>query len=357
MVLLEEILLESWTILCLSAPYMLFGFLVAGLLKAFIPDDFIARHLGAESRSNLVKAALFGVPIPLCSCGVLPAAAGIRRQGASKGATSAFLISTPETGVDSIAVTWGLLDPLMAILRPLAAFFSAVFTGQLIRVFAPDPPPSSAEPTTTVPRAVTSGANREQRASKSAPLSQRLRRGLDFAFGDLFHDIVGWFFVGIGIAGLISVFVSPSLIDNWLGHPLVAMGAMTLVGLPLYVCATASTPIAAALVLKGLSPGAALVFLLVGPATNAAAVTVIANLLGRKATTLYVFGIMISAWLLGFAVDGIYAWTELTAGWQAVAHEDQRSWIGVLSALVLFALVLFPRGGSSCCSEVSCECN
>jgi len=138
MILFESILLESWNILCLSAPYMLFGFFVAGLLKAFIPDDFIARHLGKENRSSIVKAALFGVPIPLCSCGVLPAAAGIRKQGASKGATTAFLIATPETGVDSISVTWVLLDPLMAILRPISAFLTALFTGQMVRVFDPD---------------------------------------------------------------------------------------------------------------------------------------------------------------------------------------------------------------------------
>jgi len=128
-----NVMRESWQVLTLSAPYMLFGFFVAGLLKAFIPDNFIARHLG-KGKSSLFKAALFGVPIPLCSCGVLPAAAGIRKQGAGKGATTAFLVATPETGVDSIAITWSLLDPLMAVIRPLSAFITAMITGQMVRV-------------------------------------------------------------------------------------------------------------------------------------------------------------------------------------------------------------------------------
>lgn len=130
--ILLNIIMESWHILQDSAPYVLFGFFVAGLLKAFLPDDFAARHLGNGSTSNVIKASLLGMPLPLCSCGVVPAAAGLRNQGASKGSTSAFLISTPETGVDSIAVTYALLDPVMTIFRPLSAFVTATATGIMI---------------------------------------------------------------------------------------------------------------------------------------------------------------------------------------------------------------------------------
>lgn len=365
MILLERILTESWNVLCLSAPYMLLGFFVAGLIKAFIPDDFVVRHLGKDSRANLFKAALFGVPIPLCSCGVLPAAAGIRKQGAGKGATTAFLISTPETGPDSIAVTWALLDPMMAVLRPVMAFLTAMVTGQLVRVLDPDEEKAPAEEKApekqlplqmlpTAPAISGCGCAKSPTAEK-LPIMERLRAGMRFTFGDLFGDISGWFFVGVGIAGMITVFLSPDLVENWLDNPVIAMLVMLVISAPLYVCATASTPIAAALVLKGLNPGAALVFLLAGPATNAAALSVITGILGKKSAVLYLVGILVSSFLLGFAVDAVYAMTDLTAGWQAGAHEAGRTLIGTVSALVLFGLVLF-RNSEGGCSDPACEC-
>ncbi len=338
--LFETILLESWNVLCLSAPYMLLGFFIAGLLKAFVPDDFIAKHLGSQNRSSIFKAALFGVPIPLCSCGVLPAAAGIRKQGASKGATTAFLISTPETGVDSIAVTWALLDPLMAILRPISAFLTAMVTGQLVQFFDPD---TQAKVDTNSPSSITIPSSCCSNEVKSKKIATRIFDAMAYAYGDLFKDIAGWFFLGVGLAGLITVFVSPDLVEQWLGNPLIAMVVMLIAGVPLYVCATASTPIVAALVLKGLNPGAALVFLLVGPATNAAALSVIAKILGKKATGIYLGGIMASALLMGVAIDVIYSMTNLTAGWQAITHDEHRTLIGMFSALMLFVLVLLPK--------------
>ena len=363
MMLFERVLLESWNVLCLSAPYLLFGFFVAGLLKAFISDDFIARHLGKENRSSVVKAALFGIPIPLCSCGVLPAAAGIRKQGATKGATTAFLIATPETGVDSISVTWVLLDPLMALLRPISAFLTALFTGQMVRIFDSDKPAidekvaGDGEVTKSTGSSSVCSCHSGNIAAKKKPgILERLQEGMRFSFGTLFNDISGWFFFGVGIAGVITVFISPELVERWLGNPIIAMFVMLVVGMPLYVCATASTPIAAALVLKGLNPGAALVFLLAGPATNAAALAVISKILGKKTTVIYLSGIILSSLLLGFAVDFIYSLTHLTAGWQAIAQDDHRSLIGTLSALTLFGLVLF-QGKSKKSSDIPCECS
>ena len=361
MILFEKILLESWNVLCLSAPYMLFGFFIAGLLKAFLPDDFIARHLGKESRSSVIKAALFGVPLPLCSCGVLPAAAGIRKQGASKGATTAFLIATPETGVDSISVTWALLDPLMALFRPLSAFLTALFTGQMVRIFDPDGYVQMDESVVTDEDRTINTASfvccglKDSYPTNKTGFMDRLLGGMQFSFGTLFRDISGWFFLGVGIAGMITVFVSPQLVENWLGNPGIAMLVMLVVGIPLYVCATASTPIAAALVLKGLNPGAALVFLLAGPATNAAALSVISKILGKKATVIYLLGIIVSSLLLGFTVDALYSLTNLTAGWQAIAHEDHRTFIGTLSSLILFWLVLFQKSNGES-AEIHCEC-
>ncbi|MDY0191310.1 MAG: SO_0444 family Cu/Zn efflux transporter [Desulfuromonas sp.] len=337
---------ESWHILALSAPYMLLGFSGAALLKAFIPDNFIARHLGSHSSSSLVKAALFGAPIPLCSCGVLPAAAGIRKQGASKGATTAFLISTPETGVDSIAVTWALLDPVMAILRPLSAIITALITGQLVRVFDPEPDSLAS----TINTSTSSGAEecchcQNSGAAKDQPSSsiQRLRTGISFAFGDLFADIAGWFFIGIVLSGVISLYVSTAWMDAWLGNPLIAMVAMLLIATPLYVCATASTPIAAALILKGLNPGAALVFLLAGPATNAAAITVISRILGKRATLLYLGGIILCSFVLGIGVDAIYAHSTMATSWHISAAPPHDSWFGSVCAIVLIMLFIYTR--------------
>lgn len=336
--LLSHIVIECWHVLSLSAPYMLLGFFGAGLLKAFIPDNFIARHLGKESGRNLFKAALFGAPIPLCSCGVLPAAAGIRKQGASKGATTAFLISTPETGIDSIAVSWALLDPLMAIIRPIAAIVTALITGQLVRLFDSDTAAAElpAPPDTACSSNCCHAANAAVLHQTS--LMQRLRSGLSFAFGDLFNDIAGWFLIGILLSGIISLFVSPSWIETWLGNPLVAMLAMLVIATPLYVCATASTPIAAALVLKGLNPGAALVFLLAGPATNAAAITVISRILGKRATLLYLAGIILCSFALGIGVDAIYTLGSIGTSWQISAAAQHESLFGSICALILIIL-------------------
>jgi len=359
MELFLQILAESWHTLCLSAPYVLFGFFVAGLLKAFISDDFIARHMGKEGGGGLVKAALFGVPVPLCSCGVLPAAAGIRKQGASKGATTAFLISTPETGVDSIAVSWILLDPLMAVLRPLAAFVTALITGQLVRTFDPDTTDDLPDPLLNPTTAKTASASCCSDQCQTTPaenetLLVRFNNGMRFAFGDLFREIVGWFFIGIGLAGLIGVFVSPVLIETWLDNPVLAMLVMLVIATPLYVCATASTPIAAALVLKGLNPGAALVFLLVGPATNMAALSVITRILGKRSMVLYLSGIMVCSFVFGFAVDAIYSVTDLTVGWQLGEVEAGESLYGIFSALVLIVLLWLSyrhhAKGEHCCT-------
>lgn len=363
-----QLLRECWSILSESAPYMLFGFFVAGLLKAYIPDDLVARHLGRENRRNLFKAALFGVPIPLCSCGVLPAAAGLRKQGASKGATTAFLISTPETGVDSISVTYALLDPLMAVIRPVSAFLTALLTGQLVRTLDPE------LATPTYPQDETDHSCCAEKSAEvrkgsccsssgQAEISsmQRLKKGMTFAYGDLFGDIAGWFFFGVFIAGLITLFVSPTLVENFLGNPFIAMLAMLVIGMPLYVCATASTPIAAALVLKGLNPGAALVFLLAGPATNAAAISVISKILGRKATLIYVIGIIISSLFLGFVVDGIYNVTDLAHSWHVGQNEEHSGIIGTISALILIAIVFFKKitkkKSAGCCSDSGCACH
>lgn len=365
-----EVGAAGWDVLAASAPYMLLGFFIAGLLKAFLPDDLVARHLGASSFTGLVKAAALGVPIPLCSCGVLPAAAGLRRQGAGKGPTAAFLISTPETGVDSIAVTWALLDPFMAVVRPFSAFVTALVTGIMVQTLdrekyqvGQNSPVSGLSPRQSArdngsilplskslePLPCQPGADCGCTPANAGALPwQRLRKGMAFAFGDLFRDIALWFLLGVLIAGAISVWLTPVMVSKWLGHPLLAMAAMLAVSVPLYVCATASTPIAAALVLKGLNPGAALVFLLAGPATNAAALAVISKILGRRSAVIYVAGIIICSLVMGILVDWVYGQTDFLTGgldaWRIGATEEGAGLVGVGSAVILLGLVAWKWG-------------
>ncbi len=353
--ILGTILLESWTILVESAPYMLFGFLAAGLLKAFVPTALVARHLSSQKGGvgHIFKAAVIGAPLPLCSCSVLPAAAGLKDQGASRGATTAFLVATPETGVDSITVSYALLDPVMTVLRPVAAIFTAVLAGIGVERFSRQeqkmvPGVASASLKEGDAHAVhgcdcssTGCATQPALEPKEQPSALvRARQGVSYAFGDILGDIGLWFLLGVLLAGAIGVLVPAGVLETWLGGPW-AMFAALVVAVPLYVCATASTPLAAALVLKGLSPGAALVFLLAGPATNAATITVVARLLGRRAAGLYVSAIALSALLLGFATDWLYRSFGLsTAGWMAESSEHGAAGWEVLCAVLLLGLIV-----------------
>ncbi|MEW6490327.1 MAG: SO_0444 family Cu/Zn efflux transporter [Thermodesulfobacteriota bacterium] len=345
---LWEVLGASWHVLADSAPYLLFGFLAAGVLHAFVSSEGVARHLGTGRIRPVVKAALFGIPLPLCSCGVLPAALGLRKKGASKGATVSFLVSTPETGVDSMALTYALMDPVMTVARPVAAFATAVAAGTAESIFgrdepSPEPPPSSC-------------GCREHSPQESAGRLARAREGLRHAFGDLLGDLAPWLAVGFLGAGLIHVLVPAELVEAHLGSGLLPLLAMLVVGIPMYTCATAATPIAAALVLKGLSPGAALVYLLAGPATSAASLTVVAGTLGVKTTLRYLAAISCGALAAGASLNWVYGALGLSA--QAMVGATAEVFppaVGAASAAVLIALAVWPRlrrlftaVGSSC---------
>ena len=342
---LISVLLASWNVLLESAPFVLLGFFVAGILKAFLPDDFVARHLGGRSTASIFKAAVMGVPIPLCSCGVLPAAAGLKKQGAGKGAVTSFLISTPETGVDSIAVSYALLDPLMTIIRPVVAFFTAVAAGIAVafteKLSGSGSPEAELDSVIEHEDACSSGCCCSHHEPEPDGLGRKFMKGMRFAFGDLLKDIGGWLFFGILLSGVISVFLSPEIVSRYLSNEYLSMLLMLAISVPLYVCATASTPIAAALALKGISPGAALVFLLAGPATNAAAITVIAKLIGRRATVVYVAVIIVMSFLAGIGVNALYASLGISiTGWLSASAHDDGGPLSIVSAVVLVVLVL-----------------
>lgn len=365
---LREVMLASWQLLNQASLYIIFGLLVGGLLKVFLSPAYVASHLGQGRYRSVFKAALLGIPIPLCSCGVLPAAASLKKQGANNGATTAFLISTPESGVDSISITWALLDPLLTVARPVAAFLSAFVAGIAENFLNPPPQGEARQVDLSCPvDNCCDGVDCPPEVHKNHHgLGERLLVGLRYAAGDLWGDLAGWFFVGILLAGLITVLVPEEMIGTYLGGGFSSMLLMLLFGIPLYICATASTPIAAAFIAKGVSPGTALVFLLVGPATNITSLSVLLGLLGKRASALYLTSIAVVSVLCGLALDAVYFSLGISA--QAVigkAGEVVPAWLMLAATILLLVLSVGPlwaiirgwfSGKNDCgCSSSACE--
>ena len=305
---------ETARILYEGSFYILLGFLIAGLLQEFLPGGTIARHLGSESPRSVLRGALLGLAMPLCSCGVVPAAAALRRKGASRSAITSFLISTPETGEEAVALTYGLLGPVMAIVRPIVAIVTAVVAGMLVLLVGEEAPAAN------VAQAADEHGHDHVHGLDDdvaqAPRSWRERIGSVGAYGfrTLVDDLAFWLLFGILLTGLLSALLPNDFFSRVLGwdRGLVPMLAMMLVGVPLYLCASASTPVAAGLIAKGLSPGAALVFLLTGPATNVATIALVGQMLGRRVLRVYlgtIAGVSIAAGLLldAFAADRVRA--------------------------------------------------
>lgn len=336
---------ESWHLLLESSVYVIFGLVISGLLRVFLSPSSVAHHFGKGRVSSVFKAALLGIPIPLCSCGVLPAAASLKKQGASNGATTAFLISTPESGVDSIAITYALLDPVMTVARPAAAFAAAAAAGVTENFFSSDHDSGAMTPDLTCPvdGCCDGKSCSPEEHNRHHTFGEKIKAGLKYAFTEVWGDLAAWFLVGMILAGLITTLIPGEIIGQYFGGGLPSMLLMLAMGIPLYICATASTPIAAALILKGVSPGAALVFLLAGPATNITSLTVLLRILGKRATAIYLAAIAISAVVFGLALDQIYASLGLSA--QAMvgqASEIMPAWAKWLAALSLLVLSVRP---------------
>lgn len=335
---------ESWKLLLDASVYIIFGIVIAGLLKTFLSTEYVAKHLGKGRFKPVLKAALFGIPIPLCSCGVMPAAASLKKQGASNGATIAFLISTPESGVDSISVTYALLDPIMTIARPVAAFVSAVAAGVTESLFSPKtiagpPPPIACQ----VDNCCSGEDCSPETHANHHSLQIRLRASIKYAFGELWGELATWFAFGLILSGIITVWIPQEIFTSYLGGGFTSMLIMLAAGIPIYICASASTPIAAALILKGVSPGAALVFLLVGPATNMASLSILTGLMGKRATLRYLLILSVTSVSSGLLLDKIYQWAGISA--QAVvgqASEFMPHSIQLVSAIILIILSIKP---------------
>jgi uncharacterized membrane protein YraQ (UPF0718 family) len=321
----RQIVTEFWQTVAEMSPYLLFGFFVAGALSVLISQRLVERHLGGGGVLPLVKASVFGIPLPLCSCGVIPVSMSLHRHGASKGATVSFLLSTPQTGIDSIFVTLSLLGPVFAVFRPLAALVTGLFGGALVDVFGngdtADPPP---EPCT-------------DDCCKSTTVRQRFTGGMKYGFVTLPRDIGKAMLVGLLIAAAISALVPDGFFAEKLGTGIGAKLLMMVLGIPVYVCATASVPVAAAMILKGLTPGAALVFLMTGPATNAAGLATIWKTLGRRTAILYLLAVAGCALAGGMLLD--YLAFQVNVGVVAHHHEMLPPLVKYVSAVLLLALL------------------
>ncbi|MBB1421572.1 SO_0444 family Cu/Zn efflux transporter [Pseudoalteromonas sp. SG43-7] len=424
-----DLLNNFWQLFLLSAPWLMLGLLIAGLLNVYLPANFLNKHLGKEGFWTTVKAALIGAPMPLCSCGVIPAAIGLRRAGASKSATTAFLVSTPETGVDSVSVSYVLLGPFMAIIRPIAAICSAIVAGVLVG--------RDAEKTQTT--AHTSEVNNEQKraattsccstksavveekvsccstksaaveekvsccstksavveekasccstksavveekasccstklaaaeekasccstkpaaveektsccdSSSAVPASQwqKMKQAVSFSCNKLLSDTMKWLMIGLFFAALVQTYVPESFLSQW-GSGILAMLVVIVISIPMYICATASTPIAAGLLLSGVSPGAVLVFMLAGPATNVATLGVVANELGKRAVVAYLVGVIGVALIFGFLTDYLVAeFGFVVTPLLGEEHQVLPHWLtllcGTILALLMVRLVL-----------------
>jgi len=307
-----------------------------GLLAAWVPATLVERHLGGRGWWPALKASLLGIPLPICSCGVIPVAASLRRHGASRGATTSFLLSTPQTGVDSILVTLSLLGPLYAIYRPLAALITGVGGG--IITDALERNNHLGEQAGEADVVCTDSCC--QPGEKKEPA---LRRIWQFGFVTLPRDIGKTLLLGLVIAALISALVPEGFIPASLGG-FWAMLAVLVLSIPMYVCATASVPVAAALIMAGVSPGAALVFLVAGPATNAATITTLWKILGPRSTVVYLATVAVGAFLGGWALNGLFAATQLPTLQHGMFMLPQ--WVNDASAIALLALLayaLWPR--------------
>ena len=323
MELLLNILTEIWSVTVEMAPYLLFGFLMAGILSVLISKEYVRRHLGGKGWTGSIKAALVGVPMPVCSCGVIPLAASLRKHGASRGATASFLASTPQTGIDSLMITYALLGWVFALFRAVVAFLSGILCGAAVAAVSPPDEDAAAEC--------------RDDCCQPNPHSA-LRRMLSYGFITLPRNIARAVILGIILSGVISGLIPAEFFQDGIGDSPWAMLIMLGIGIPIYVCSSASVPIALAFIKAGISPGAALVFLITGPATNAATLTTLWQIIGRKQLAVFLITLAVSALAAGFAMN---FFTPTLGVMDQVCHtEGNPGILQIIWAMLLLAVLL-----------------
>ncbi|HKK43557.1 MAG TPA: permease [Bacteroidales bacterium] len=322
---------ELFFILTEMSPFLLLGFAFAGILHLLFPKKKVRKYMGQNSFRSVFNAAILGVPLPLCSCGVIPTGISFYKHGASKASTVSFLISTPQTGIDSILVTYSMLGLPFALIRPVVAFITGLFGGSVTKKIDPEIADTSLQ----------DNNNEEELPSGIFP---RIKEMFRYSFLDFLQDISNWLVIGLLIAAFISVIVPDDFFAGRIPNDFIGMLAILIVSIPVYICATASVPVAAVLMLKGLSPGAALVLLMAGPATNAATITMIGKVLGKKSLNGYLGAIISGALLAGMMIDYLLpsSWFVVSQhfGHMAQDHSMLPAWLKIGSAITLTLLII-----------------
>lgn len=333
MLILKGIVVEAFRLFLEMSPYLLLGYFFAGLIHIIFPKEKVVQHLGGNGMIPVLKAAIVGVPLPLCSCGVIPVVVSLRKQGASKGACLSFLTATPTSGIDSILATYSLLGLVFAVYRVIASFITGLFSGFIANIFDKEPQ------TALLPPENNSCQVCDIDIPHTHTLKEKLKAIFSYGFIGLLEDTGRWILLGVLIGGAIVYFIPTGFIERYLGLGILPMLIMLVIGIPIYVCAAGSIPIAAALMLKGLSPGGAFVFLLAGPATNAVTITVIAKYFGKKTVVLYVLSIAIASILLGFLLNFIWGDIEIA---KVVMHGKMLPMsVKIILSIFLSGLILY----------------
>lgn len=327
---IERFLASLWQLTLEMSPYLMLGFLFAGILHVWVSQQKVHKYLGQHNFRSVLNASIIGVPLPLCSCGVIPAGISFYKNGASKGAAVSFITSTPQTGVDSILVTWSMLGLPMAIIRPIIAIITGVFSGWWVH--------KSEKQKHGAPL-----IHKTYDAEAPKHFGSKIAATFRYAFIDFMAVIVKWLVIGLLIAAVIDVIVPDDFFSAYMSNPFLEYLFIILVSVPLYVCSTASVPIAAVLILKGISPGAALVFLMAGPATNAAVITVVAQTLGRVTFLKYLTTIVTGAVIAGLVIDNLLpsSWFVVSENMQGHQHGVLPEWLTWASAIVMTLLVIY----------------
>lgn len=351
---MKEFFYSLWVLVLEMAPYLLLGFFIAGLLYAFVPQKLYAKHLQKPGFKSVLYSTLLGIPLPLCSCGVLPTTVSLRKSGASRGACTSFLISTPQTGVDSILATYSLLGLPFAIIRPIAALVTGLVGG-----FVTDLSFKDEKATDVVSKNI---------ENKNLTFMQKLKVALQYAFGELLEDVGKWLVIGLLVSALITVAVPNDFFSALQDYPFLNMLIVLVIAIPMYTCATGSIPIALSLMMKGMTPGAAFLLLMAGPAINTASMLVINKAFGKKQTVIYIVSIVLGAITFGLVMDYLLpsSWFDVSHMNAAVAccEEGHNEWFSIICSVVFLILLIkamiagHHHGECGCgCHDGGCHCH
>ena len=333
-----------WQLSIAMAPYILFGLIFAGVLHELVPSSIVTKHLGDSNIKSVLKSTIFGIPLPVCSCGVIPLATSIKKSGASKGATLSFLISTPITGVDSILATYGIFGWIFTLYRAITSMIIAVIAGILTNLFDKEEmiekPIKASAFSIHKPKDQTCGTGIGSCCSTPTSSTFSLTKVFHYAFGTLLKDITKPLFWGLIIGAFIPIAIPQNLSSllgeyKWLSYLIVVA-----IAVPMYVCATASLPIAAGLMLSGVSAGAAFVFLSAGPATNTVTIGVVKKILGTKSLFIYLASITLGSILFGLGLDYIFDISDIDPTSLIHLHEDAGIF-SLFSSVILWGFILW----------------